>query len=446
METSSRNFDSISECSPEADPSSVNRQAIARCVMLFPKLTKLMHIRRCPSLDITLRFAHCRCETAPISVLESEEFPRVRRLILYVGKHDPEETHLRRQDRCAPSAKFFRPLVNGLSFPDLKKLEVRHYWATIPPANASLETGEQGNAYMPQAGCFDSIGHSDGLKKLESIMLESPPELNSAVLMQLVGNPKAMASNLTTLDLRFCELDHDTLAQLVYHAPPKLARFSLFCGYENVQSHDYRFIHSRKETTSTHLCPLIRQFSKRLVHLDFSAAHICRQLFFDEEEIRSLRESGITTKIGGNGGQEVESENLDILAIQQIIRTVRQHKRTTAREARISEALHDLQLSSQPSNPASLFGTASHAANAESRVRREIEISLDEEEEQRHRLVSRSNTKWFRRFIAWQGLCEFGDSWAEMKLAADMEEKGVQWVIASMSQLLPYFRKHLIVG
>lgn len=388
-------------------------------------------------MDITLRFAHCRCEAAPISVLEREEFPRVRRLILYVGKHDPEETHLRRQDRCAPSAKFFRPFVDGMSFPHLKNLEVRHHWATRPPANASLEIGVQRHAYMPQAGCYESIGHSNGLKNLESIVLESPPELNSAVLMQLIGNPKAVASNLTTLDLRFCELDQETLAQLLYHAPPKLARLTLLCGYETLDSRNHSYTRSRMDTASVHLCPLIRQFGRRLMHLDFGAAHICRQLFFDDEEIRSLHESGISTKVGGNGGEGLEK--LDVHAIQQTLRDVRQRKRTAARETHIGQALETRRSSSQPSNTSRLFGNPLYAANAESKIRMETEILLDEEEQQRHRLINQSKQKWFRRVVAWQGLCDWDDTWTEMKLAADMEEKGVDLVLASMSQLPPRF-------
>lgn len=398
-----------------------------------------MYNSRCPSLDITLRFAHCRCETTPISVLEREDFPRVRRLVLYLGKHDPEETHLRKQDRCAPSVKFFRPLVNGISFPDLKDLEVRHYWATIPPADASLELEEYNNAYGPQAGCYDSIGLSDGLKTLESIILECPPELNSTVLMQLVGNPEAMASNLTTLDLRFCELDQATLAQLIYHAPPKLARVSLVSRYLAVESFDNSSFNSTytHEQARTHICPLIRQFSKRLVHLDFSAPYICCQLFFDDDEIRCLRESGISTQIGRIGGQDADLENLDIHAVQQTIWNARQRKRTTAREARIQEVFDEVQSSGQQYDTESVFGSSSYAANAESSIRIQTEISLDEEEQQRQRLISRSRTKWFRRLVAWQGLCDF-DSWAGMKVAADMDEVGVEWVLASILQYSPY--------
>ena len=380
-------------------------------------------------MDITLRFAHCRCEAAPISVLGYEEFPRVRTLILYVGIHDPEETHTRRQHRCAPSAKFFRPLVDGMSFPHLKHLQVRHYWATIPPATASLETDLRRRTYMPQ-NCFDQIGPLDGLQKLESIVLESPPELDSAVLMQLVRNPKAVASNLTVLDLRFCELDSETIAQLLYHAPPKLARLSLLCVYDNHESRHHHPDHSGRAVTPYHLCPLVRQFGKRLVHLDFGAAHICRQLFFDEEEMQSLRECGTRTKVGGNGGLDLEK--LDEYAVRQTIRHVRDRRHVAAREeAHLGQTLDIVHASDQPPHPNPVSKDSLHNVDADSLIRPSTDISLGEEEQQRHRWISRSDKKSFRRFIAWQGLCDSSDTWTEMMLAADMEEIGVELVLAS---------------
>ena len=356
----------------------------------------------------------------------------MKKLVLYLGKHDPDETHLRRQDRCVPNAKFWRPFVSGMSFPDLRELEVRHYWATIPPENASLDTGDQHDVYGGYTNCHDVIGQSDGLTKLERIVLESPPELNSAVLMQLVGNPKAMASNLTTLDLRFCQLDHDTIAQLLYHAPPKLQRVSLLCGNSEEIDHGNRrgSLYGEREE-SLHLCPLIRVFSKGLVHLDYSCGHVCRRLFFDEEEIDNLKQHGITTKIGDNHGQETDSEVLDAHAIRKTIESSRQSKKTAAREDRVKEALEAARSSRGSLASTSLFGGCSKGVNPDAKVRRDTENLIDEEDEQRRRLVQRSNTKWFRRVIAWDGLCMFGDTWSEMKLAADMEEEAVEWVLAS---------------
>lgn len=199
-------------------------------------------VRRCPNLAITLRFAHCQCDHTPISGLDSETFPQVTKLVLFVGRHDPEE-RLPDQPRtvCIPNAKFWRPLVNGISFPDCLDLEIRHYWASSPPKHANLDLQKRypnaqtnyGRHHMPHPrgiihGRRDSldvplrvdqtVGLTNGLKRFESIMLECPPELDSPLLMQLLGNPDSVAVNLAKLELRFCNLDYETLSKLLYHA------------------------------------------------------------------------------------------------------------------------------------------------------------------------------------------------------------------------------------
>ena len=104
-------------------------------------------VRRCPNIAITLCFTHCRCRLSPISALETETFPGVTNLIIYVGKHDTEDSHPndREIERCHPSAKFWRPFVNGLTFPDCSKFEIRHYWAA-PPTDAILDLTKEYDA------------------------------------------------------------------------------------------------------------------------------------------------------------------------------------------------------------------------------------------------------------------------------------------------------------
>ena len=64
--------------------------------------------RRCPNLAITLRFAHCQCDHTPVSGLDSETFPRVTKLVLFVGRHE-ERLPDRPGTMCIPNAKFWRP-------------------------------------------------------------------------------------------------------------------------------------------------------------------------------------------------------------------------------------------------------------------------------------------------------------------------------------------------
>lgn len=155
-------------------------------------------VRRCPNLAITLRFAHCQCDHTPVSGLDSESFPRVTKLVLFVGRHEPEEGlpgHPR--TICIPNAKFWRPLVNGVSFPDCVNLEIRHYWATSPPTHASLDLQKRYTNVSTNYGQYRTphqrgnnrsrrdfvdvsleadqiIGPTKGLTRFESIMLECP--------------------------------------------------------------------------------------------------------------------------------------------------------------------------------------------------------------------------------------------------------------------------------
>ena len=389
--------------------------------------------RRCPNLSITLCFAHSRCTRAPVSALGSETFPRVTKLVLYVGRHDPDDPNPAPPDKrnCHPNAKFWRPLVNGESFPDCLNLELRHYWATTPPANASLNLGK---LYPRHSGYYDSnhsgstdlIGSTKGLKRFENITLECPPELNSSLLMQLLGNPNSVASNLKSLELRFCNLDLETISKLLYHAPPNLQRLVLLCWDSN-QGFD-----GFDDREGPHLCPLIREFSKNLVHLEFAASYVCRELFFDDIEKQTLRQNGVTTGIGTTGGAIEGSENPDVHAIRETVLGCRRHKSTKYRNACIKEAINAAKMqSSSSSNSPSLFSGGPNLNSTASKAQRDTETLLDEEEEKRSRLIQGSKTQWFRRIIAWRGLCRPGDTWAEIQLAAELEEKGIEWVVAS---------------
>lgn len=407
-------------------------------------------VRRCPHLVITLRFTHCQCDQNPVYGLDSETFPRVTKLVLFVGRHEPEERPDRPSVRCFPNAKFWRPLVNGISFPDCLNLEVRHYWATSPPTHASLDLqkhytdastnyssdhrGVTRGSFRARGDSFNSldqtVGPTKGLKFFESVLLECPPELDSPLLMQLLGNPNSVAVSLAKLELRFCTLDYETISKLLYHAPPNLKHLVILC------MDDDGYPHGHDDAECPHLCPLIRDFSKKLVHLEFAASTICRELFFDDLEIRSLRQNGITTGLGTEGGAIEGHESLDTHAIREIVEACRRQKKTRNRTGRIKEAITAAKAQNVVGTTPSLFGGGANANLTAARAQREAEVLLDEEEEQRTRLVEGSKTPWFRRLITWNGLCHSNDTWEEIELAADMEEMGVEWVIASKRALL----------
>ena len=406
-------------------------------------------VRRCPNLAITLRFAHCQCNHTPVSGLDSETFPRVTKLILFVGRHDPDETLPERaRILCAPNAKFWRPLVNGVSFPDCLNLEVRHHWATTPPTHASLDLNEtcRNDSYHARhntphrrriVGAHHDlvdrplradqiVGPTKGLKRFENVVLEACPELDSLLLMQLLGNPDSVAVNLVKLELRFCNLDYETMAKLLYHAPPNMKHLVLLCWDD-----DGQYYSSNWAAEFPHLCPLIRDFSKKLVHFEFAASTVCRELFFDDFEIESLKKNGITTGLGAEGGAVENHKKLDFLAISETVEACRRQKRSQRRTSRIQEAITTAEAQSGGTTTSSLFGGVAGGNICAARAQRQAEVSLDEEEEERTRSIEGSKTPWFRRIITWQGLCQPNDTWAEVQLATALEERGIEWVMAS---------------
>lgn len=208
--------------------------------------------------------------------------------------------------------------------------------------------------------------------------------------------------------------------------PPNLKRLILFC----VERDD---TYERQDVDS-HLCPLIRASSKGLVHLEFGASHICSEIFFDKLEIDSMRKNGICTGRGTQSGDSRDTDTLDRLAVQQTIRECRQSKRTKYRNERIAEATkHVKTLGASAARSRSLFGGGSSPAAAVTKAQRDMEASLDEEEEQRKRSILESNMKWFRRYISRYGSCDPNQAWAEMRIGADMEEEGIDLVLISQA-------------
>ena len=348
--------------------------------------------------------------------------------MLYVGKHDPEETHVRGTAKCCANTRFWQPLVDGDTFPDLKNLEVRHIWAIPPPMTASLDLTNFIHSGMYRNPLPEVIRQSEGLSKLERICLESPPELDSTIFMQLVGNPKVATNNLTNLDLRFCFLNNDTVAELLYHAPPALKRLALIHGMP-----DNRDLFNMSQREPTHLCPLIREYSKRLERLDYGSNRVCQQIFFEETEIRALESSG-AIHYGDLGNEEDLAAEVDAYAMKQVIQSIRQRSKQTTREKRIREALDEAR---KTISVPRFSDDSAMSAPAAARIRHECEMTFDEEEEQRRRQIGRSNQPWSRRIISFGSSCHFGEAWAGTQVAAELDEDGVEWVLASQETSAP---------
>ena len=319
-------------------------------------------------------------------------------------------------------------------------MELRHYWATTPPIRASLDLGKEYRGiydydYSYGTSHANLLGATDGLPKFESIILECPADLDSGLLMQLLGNPNSVASNLKNLELRFCNLNLETIAKLLYHAPPKLERLVLLCWDSN------RSLHGFDEREGPHLCPLIREFSKRLVQMEFAASTVCREIFFNDREMQMLTRNGVITVLGDGTGVIEGPEKLDSRAIQETVSLCRRQKRAERRNLRINEAIKAAKTQTKSSSiSSSLFGGSPNSNASAAKAQRDTEALLDEEEEDRRRLIEGSKTRWFRRLISWHGPCRPTDTWAEIQLAADMEEQGVEWVVVSKFGQLIFVR------
>lgn len=179
--------------------------------------------------------------------------------------------------------------------------------------------------------------------------------------------------NLAKLELRFCNLDYETISKLLYHAPPNLKHLVLLCWDKS------RGFHSYNAPACPHLCPLVREFSKKLVHLEFAASTVCRELFFDDLEIRSLGQNGITTGLGTEGGAMASNEELDTHAIRETVQACRKQKRSKYRNGRIKEAITTAKAQSGGTTTSSLFGGGASANLSAARAQREAEAKLDED-------------------------------------------------------------------
>lgn len=221
------------------------------------------------------------------------------------------------------------------------------------------------------------------------------------------------------------------VVQLLHHAPPILRRLVLLCRPGHNETSLDAFGNPLTEEP-VHLCPLLRRFGKSLRHLEFGASHVCRQLFFDQAEMDSIRRDGITTCLGSHGGSIDGTEQLDAHAIRHAVLECRRKKVAAERQQQINAGLAKAMAATPKLGPAkSLFGGEGPTAKNEAKVRREIEQALDEAEEERRRLIEGSKTTWFRRFIGFGGLCCHSDTWKELQIAADMEEAGILWVLVS---------------
>lgn len=343
-------------------------------------------------------------------------FPRVTKITLFLGTHgaDFNDPGFRPspQQHCRPNASFWRPFLNGDSFPDLRSVKLHHYWARNPEnsenilAQATTDYESIRNRYFHLSNRHgeeaEQLGPCFGLEKLQEIFLESVPELSPSLLGQILNNQVSKAHNLKKLDIRFCSLDADTLNFLLQQQIDSLTHFTLF-----VPASTYSPI---GDSQAPHLCSQIVSFCKNLVYLKYLTSHICHDLFLSEQEKGILKETGLSAQLMDNSGE------VDRHAIRQVLEEHRGKQARLRREQRLSESLAKARVD----NPGIYAST--------------LELELDQEEEKRKRLIAESKTPWRRSIIGLKGICGRDGraaQWDELEELANMEEAGVEWVLTS---------------
>ncbi len=263
----------------------------------------------------------------------------------------------------------------------------------------------------PRTSIDPGLATYRGLEKLEEIFLESPPELDSEQLMNILNNKDSKASRLRKLDLRFCEVDLQTISSLLGQEMNTLTHLTLLLGYRYYMDH-----YDKRREPPPHLCPLVRQFSKNLVYLKYAARHVCRELFFADDEISALTQSGLVT----NTDYEEAPED-DLISKAHIWQLIPQHR------VRKSRAMRNRQV-----DEAIALAKADNSHLDVSTVKCNTELRLDREEEARKRTIKDSTMPWKRSMIAWKGVCPGNGSWAHLQAGASMEEEGIEVTLTSI--------------
>lgn len=378
-------------------------------------------------MEISLCFINWLCRS---NLSSKGGFPRVTKIELYLG----EETCSQRwrcERSCQTGPEFWYNYLSGLLYPDLKSIRIHHYWAA--PHSQAVNLWDQAKVCTYPTWCplshfslpslrrerlqdWDrkslhdqkTIGSYQGLKKLEEIFLENPPEVTAADLRYMFHHKVSESFRLRKLSLRFCRVTLKSIEYLLQQRLPNLTHLTLLIGYQEPHA----------EHNPPHLCPLVRQFSKGLVYLKYAAPHICRGLFFTNDELNLLKQSGVMSS--SDGYEEAEDDVCSHEhAVQQLIIRHRAQKAQIARNWQVREAITRAR-----------FDDFRSKRSDRAIVRCNTELRLDRADEARKHIIANSNPPWKRSIISWERPCI--GSWADLQVGASIGEEGIEWTLTSM--------------
>jgi len=298
---------------------------------------------------------------------------------------------------CGSNVNFWRPYINGTSFTDCRAMELNHYWSAPPCHPVPLITiANHANRKESYGGLGiehtrSKLGTLTGLKKIESLSLEYVMELDESVLQTIFRS--RMAESLKILELRYCNIDHVVLAELMEGALPILTHFTFLDRMESARAESSRYALAQNDPSTAHLCPRIRDFGKNLHHLDFAVPYVCRDMFVSGPEVEVLSRAGIATDVGTPEGEIAVGMSLDRHAIQQVLSEHRQKQSRLRKRAFVIQAVSE----AKASNSATGTGPKSGASSTqiiELNAARDAEYSYEQEECKRARTILETKGGW----------------------------------------------------
>ncbi|KAF2237478.1 hypothetical protein EV356DRAFT_16944 [Viridothelium virens] len=424
-------------------------------------------ISKCPNVEITLRLVNWPCH----QFSTMEPLHRVVRLIACFGiegaRHAPHGRRTVLQCRAKQdTTAFWKCYLGGDVFPDLRSLELDHFWKS--PSDRTSSIFDAASALDPHCGDYHRLSHLSphpwgpwpapiplrrrcrptkpqdhrnldyqfsGLQNMHHLSLTYMAELDVWTFTKVLLSDTVQAHNLRTLELKHIHLPLDLLGPLLTRCLPLLRGLTLHTPSDSLPwwtsspssagqaSHHY---HAKDDSDIAHICPLLRDLGRTLHTLDLAIPSACNELFISPRERRVLREAGVyLTPHGTNPPAELPAPAMSLAAGWMV-----------------NPSGHNSSSSSSSSGSGRSAAVDTHHLRATLLAHRARDVDVQREAylrehpdapthafdvERRDRLAAIRDTGMRRRVVLWTRPCTGLGGWDEMLCEADLEEDGMLW-------------------
>lgn len=205
------------------------------------------------------------------------------------------------------------------------------------------------------------------------------------------------------------------LVKLIVHALPNLNHFTLHVAPENSWAARERAELNGVDPLKTaspasfpiHLCPLVREHSKNLPHLDLYLPFVCRELFLTVTERVKLAQAGVAHLVSAHHGGRGDGDMLDHLSTRAIVMEHRKALAHTHLQAAVKKNMAD--------------------AKAAGKDKTDPMARYEEEQKQTARLRMIRGGRWTRVLRCGKGLCRNYEAWEELGELARLDEENIEW-------------------